>query len=69
MSAGSGIRLPPEKSVLGLEAGDKVALNEADFALNNLSPEAPTARVAARFEDGSMAVGDVACRRRWRELS
>jgi hypothetical protein len=55
--------------VLGLEAGDKVALNEADFALNNLSPEAPTARVAARFEDGSMAVGDVACRRRWRELS
>ena len=31
-SAGSGIKLPPEKSVLKLELGDEVRLTEADFA-------------------------------------
>ncbi len=31
-SAGSGIKLPPEKSVLKLTAGDEVRLSEADFA-------------------------------------
>ena len=31
-SAGSGIKLPPEKSVLKLEVGDEVRLTEADFA-------------------------------------
>ncbi len=31
-SAGSGINLPPEKSVLKLEVGDEVRLTEADFA-------------------------------------
>jgi len=30
-SASSGIRLPPEKSVLGLKAGDEVRLSEGDF--------------------------------------
>ena len=31
-SAGSGIKLPPEKSVLKLDVGDEVRLTEADFA-------------------------------------
>ena len=31
-SAGSGIKLPPEKSVLKLEVSDEVRLTEADFA-------------------------------------
>lgn len=31
MSAGRGLKLPPEKSVLKLKAGDVVKLNEADF--------------------------------------
>jgi hypothetical protein len=31
-SAGSGISLPPEKSVLKLEVGDEVRLSETDFA-------------------------------------
>ncbi|HYS73567.1 MAG TPA: hypothetical protein VEO96_06270 [Thermoplasmata archaeon] len=31
-SASSGMTLPPEKSVLKLEAGDEVRLSEADFA-------------------------------------
>src|SRR5712691_3116752 len=30
-SASSGIKLPPEKSVLKLKAGDEVRLSEADF--------------------------------------
>jgi hypothetical protein len=30
-SAGSGIKLPPEKSVLKLKVGDEVRLSEADF--------------------------------------
>jgi hypothetical protein len=30
-SAGSGTRLPPEKSVLKLKVGDEVRLSEADF--------------------------------------
>jgi len=30
-SASSGMRLPPEKSVLGLKAGDEVRLSEGDF--------------------------------------
>ena len=30
-SAGSGIKLPPEKSVLGLKVGDNIKLSEADF--------------------------------------
>jgi hypothetical protein len=30
--ASAGIKLPPEKSVLGLKAGDEVKLNEAEFA-------------------------------------
>jgi hypothetical protein len=31
-SAGSGITLPPEKSILKLKVGDEVRLSEADFA-------------------------------------
>ncbi len=31
MSAVSGLRLPPAKSVLGLKPGDKIALTESDF--------------------------------------
>lgn len=30
-SAGAGIKLPPEQSVLGLTAGENIALSEADF--------------------------------------
>jgi hypothetical protein len=30
-SAGSGITLPPAKSVLGLQRGDRIELTEADF--------------------------------------
>ncbi len=30
-SASSGMKLPPEKSVLGLKAGEEVRLSEADF--------------------------------------
>lgn len=30
-SAVSGLKLPPEKSILGLKNGDEVALTEADF--------------------------------------
>src|SRR5438105_14057216 len=31
LSAGSGLKLPPEKSILKLKAGDEVKLSEADF--------------------------------------
>jgi hypothetical protein len=31
LSAGSGIKLPPEKSILKLKTGDEVRLSEADF--------------------------------------
>ena len=31
-SAGGGMKLPPEKSVLGLRPGDEVRASEADFA-------------------------------------
>jgi len=48
-SAGSGIKLPPEKSVLKLEVGDEVRLTEADFA--RLS-KAFFAELEKRFGEG-----------------
>src|SRR5437870_9211226 len=48
-SAGSGIKLPPEKSVLKLEVGDEVRLTEANFA--HLSP-AFYAVLERRFGEG-----------------